>query len=196
MRPAPPRWEAAFGRRAPLEVDLGCGRGDYALARAAQRPELDLVALDSRRSWIVEVRRKAGERGLNNLRAIRCDVSQDLPLLFLPGSVAAFTLFHPDPWWKKRHRKRRLVRPEFVAELARLLVPDGRVYLQTDVPDLAEEMRAAFESGGLFARHTEGDLREHGEGLPPSRRERRCRDLGIPLIRLLFRKIRAGGPAT
>ena len=188
VSPSPPRWEAAFGRRAPLEVDLGCGRGDYALERARGRPDLDLVALDARRSWVLELRRKAATAGLRNLRAICCDAGCDLPLLFGPSTVRGFTIFHPDPWWKKRHRKRRLVKPQFVALLARLLEPQGWVFVQTDVPDLAAEIEQIFLSSLDFLPIEPQQFFLRFGPLPPSRRQKRCERLGLPFRRLVFLK--------
>lgn len=196
VTPAPPRWEVAFGRRAPLEVDLGCGRGEYAWQRAVSFPTINVVALDNRKKWISRLRERCQARGISNLRAIRCDVTQDLPILFAESSVAAFTIHHPDPWWKKRHRKRRLVSTGFVELAARLLVPGGWVFLQTDVPDLADEMKAAFGAMPVFApvdgeawkRERMGDLRSH--------REKKCLQLGLPVRRLAYVLSRESGPAA
>ena len=144
--PAPPDWEKAFGADAPIEVDLGCGRGDYAWERATRFPGVHVVALETRKKWIARLRLRCRKAGVLNLRAIRCDATQDLPVLFAENSVRGFTVHHPDPWWKKRHHKRRLVRPRVVRQMAKMLQPGGFVYLQTDVPDLAEEIRSVFSS--------------------------------------------------
>lgn len=186
--PRPPDWDKAFGRGGPIFVDLGCGRGDLALSLAERCPERRVVALDNRKKWIDRLRKLARERAVANLRAIRCDASQDLPVLFGPGSVRAFLLHHPDPWWKKRHRKRRLVQAEWIAQLRSMLEPGGVVYLQTDVFDMADEMLEVFAAvpgfapldGASFKREALLDIRSH--------RESRCISLGLPIRRLAFRR--------
>jgi tRNA (guanine-N7-)-methyltransferase len=107
-------------------------------------------------------------------------------MLFSEGTIAGFTSHHPDPWWKKRHKKRRMIRPEVVSQLARLLAPGGWVYLQTDVPDLADDMRTCFESNQAF---TPVDalsfIRDRLGGLQ-SHRERKCIEKGIPVERMVY----------
>jgi tRNA (guanine-N7-)-methyltransferase len=182
----PPDWHRAFGRAAPLEVDLGCGRGHYALARARAVPDSDLVAIDTRFKWIRGIRDQIRRDGLTNLRAIRCDAGFDLPLLFGPGTVQGFSLLHPDPWWKKRHRKRRLVQPAWIEMLAGMLVPGGWFYAQTDVPDLGAEIAEVVEGVGLFDRLDADAFLADRLGGIQSHRGNRCGQLGIPVKRMAF----------
>ena len=184
--PAPPDWEVAFGRKAPVEVDLGCGRGDYAWQRARACREVNVVALDSRKKWIDRLRERGNRQGVDNLRAIRCDVTSDLPILFAPKFVSAFTIHHPDPWWKKRHRKRRLVQTHLVEQLARLLVPGGWVFLQTDVPDMADQIRSTFAANPLFRSTDAVAIQATRMGGLQSHREKKCQQLGIPVTRLAY----------
>lgn len=192
--PRPPDWDKAFRRTGPIFVDLGCGRGDLALALAERCPERRVVALDNRKKWIERLRLLLHQRGVTNMRSIRCDATQDLPVLFTPGSVAAFLVHHPDPWWKKRHRKRRLIQAEWLLLLARLLQPGGVVYLQTDVFDLADEMEERFTAAPMFAPlSAEAYKREALLGLT-SHRERRCLALDLPIRRLAYRLVTAEPP--
>lgn len=167
---------------------MGCGRGHYVLSRAARRPEAGVIGLDTKRKWIGSIRAQALRLGLANVRAIRCDARHDLPLLFAPGSVSLFTVLHPDPWWKKRHRKRRLIGTEFALLLVHLLRPGGFLFLQTDVPDLAAEAAeilgqtpplAAVEGDAFFRGHL-GGVQSHRAG--------RCAALGIPVHQLAYRR--------
>ena len=186
ITPAPPDWEKAFSGAAPIEVDLGCGRGDYAWQRAVGFPEIHIVALETRRKWIARLRQQCRHAGVTNLRVIRCDMTRDLPVLFAANSVRGFTVHHPDPWWKKRHHKRRMVRRRVILQIAEILQPGGFVYLQTDVPDLAEEIRSVFSSCREFEpTPAETFRREHLGGLQ-SHREKKCLQLGIPIQRLAY----------
>jgi tRNA (guanine-N7-)-methyltransferase len=193
IQPVPPDWRVAFGRNAPIEVDLGCGRGEYAWHRALNFPGIDVVALDTRKKWLDRLRQRCTKEDIPNLRAIRCDVSEDLSILFPASSVSAFTVHHPDPWWKKRHRKRRLIRPEIVEVLADLLTPDGWVYLQTDVPDLANQMKAVFEACARFERLDADRIRREKMPGLASHRETKCQQLGIPFTRLAFGRVENTG---
>lgn len=186
ITPAPPDWKKAFGRAAPIEVDLGCGRGDYAWQRANCFPGIDVVALETRRKWVAGLRRRCRHAGLANLRAIRCDATQDLPVLFAKNSVRGFTVHHPDPWWKKRHHKRRMVRRRIVLQLAEIIEPGGFVYLQTDVPDLAEEIRSVFSACPEFEPIPAENFRRIHLGGLQSHREKKCLRLGIPVQRLAY----------
>ncbi|NMB75431.1 MAG: tRNA (guanosine(46)-N7)-methyltransferase TrmB [Myxococcales bacterium] len=191
--PRPPDWDKAFRRGGAIFVDLGCGRGDLALELAQRCPERRVVALDNRKKWIERLRLRAQRQGVANLRAIRCDATQDLPVLFPPGSVSAILIHHPDPWWKKRHRKRRLVQVEWIAELARLLQPGGVVYLQTDVFDMAEEMAERFAAATGFT-PLDAEAFKHKTLLGiRSHREKRCLALNLPIRRLAYRRV-AGEP--
>jgi len=185
--PTPPDWEKAFGAAAPVEVDLGCGRGDYAWQRAAGFPHIHVVALETRKKWITRLRQRCRQAGVENLRAIRCDATQDLPVLFAPDSVWGFTIHHPDPWWKKRHHKRRLVRPEVVRQMAVILRPGGFVYVQTDVPDLAVEIRSVLDACRQFHELPAESFRREQLGGLQSHREKKCLRLGIPVQRLAYR---------
>jgi tRNA (guanine-N7-)-methyltransferase len=186
--PPPADWAEAFGRPAPLEVDLGSGRGAYALERARREPGLNVLALEARHKWVQLIRRLAERDRLGNIRALACDIQQDLGALLAPGSVQGFTILHPDPWWKKRHHKRRLVRPSMVALLGDLLAPGGFVFLQTDVPQLADEAAEAFGAArSLEPMDPEAWFVERLGGVL-SHRGQRCRKLGIPVRRLAYRK--------
>ncbi len=185
----PPDWTKAFGNHHPLEVDLGCGRGNYALERASMRPGTNVVAIDTRLKWIRAIRQTAFDRGLRNIRAIRCDATQDLSLLFDNESVTGFTIFHPDPWWKKRHRKRRLVQPPWVDFIARLLVPGGWIFVQTDVPDMFAQIQTVFETSNLFEPIDPDAFAEHEMRGACSHRAKKCKELRIPVKRLAVKRI-------
>jgi len=118
-----PDWERDFGRAAPLELEIGPGRGAFALDHAARHREVDLVVIESRRSDCELIRARAAKRGLRNLMVLQGDAKLLVPRLFPPGSLAALHVQFPDPWWKKRHHKRRMVDVDFAVRMRELLAP-------------------------------------------------------------------------
>ncbi len=175
-----PDWQREFARVAPLELEIGPGRGAFALDHAARHPEIDLVAIESRRSDCELIRERAARRGLRNLVVLQGDARLLVPRLFPAASLAAVHVQFPDPWWKKRHHKRRMVDAELAAQLRRLLVPGGIVDFRTDVEAYAREGGRTWLEAG-FERLPD----ELPEVL--STRERRYAVTGQPVFRARFR---------
>jgi tRNA (guanine-N7-)-methyltransferase len=175
-----PDWRRDFGREAPLSLEIGPGRGAFALDHAARHPELDLVAIETRRSDCELIRSRAARRGLQNLIVLQGDARLLIPRLFRPGSLGALHVQFPDPWWKKRHHKRRMVDVDFAVQMRRLLRPGGLVDFRTDVPAYAREGAQTWLDAGF-------------EPLPDevpeilSTRERRYAVTGQPVFRARFR---------
>ena len=175
-----PDWERDFGRGAPLELEVGPGRGAFALDHAAAHPEVNSVAIETRRSDCELIRARAQKRGLRNLMVFQGDAKLLIPRFFWPGSLAAVHVQFPDPWWKKRHHKRRMVDVDFAGQMRRLLAPGGLVDFRTDVPAYAREAEHTWLAAGF-------------EKLPDqpaevlSTRERRYAVTGQPVFRARFR---------
>jgi tRNA (guanine-N7-)-methyltransferase len=175
-----PDWERDFGRKAPLELEIGPGRGAFALDHAARHPEVDLVLVETRRSDCELIRARAAKRGLRNLMVLHGDARLLVPRLFQAGSLSALHLQFPDPWWKKRHHKRRMVDADFAVRARALLIPGGLVDFRTDVPAYAREGEQTWLEAGF----------EKLPDQPPeilSTRERRYAITGQPVFRALFR---------
>jgi len=175
-----PDWERDFGRRAPLELEIGPGRGAFALDHAARHPGIDLVAIETRRSDCELIRARAAKRGLRNLAVFQGDARLLVPRLFPPGSLAALHVQFPDPWWKKRHHKRRMVDADFAVKARALLAPGGLVDFRTDVEAYAREGEQTWLEAGFEKLPDE----------PPevlSTRERRYAVAGRPVFRARFR---------
>jgi tRNA (guanine-N7-)-methyltransferase len=141
--------EQIFGRRAPLEVELGAGRGDFIVERAAQHPQRDFLAVELSAVVARMLAVRCGRAELTNLRVARMDARTLVNLMLRDRSVAAYHIYFPDPWPKERHHKHRLMTPRFVASLARTLAPGARVYVASDVEEWAEEMFAMLRAGGF-----------------------------------------------
>lgn len=124
-----------FEKVQPLEVEIGCGKAKFLLARAQEERGINFIGVDRARKWLEIGRKRAEKRGLTNVRFLHADIRDLLPRVFSPSSVAAFHVYFPDPWPKRRHRKRRLMTSDFLALLHRCLEPNGKIYLATDDED-------------------------------------------------------------
>lgn len=140
----PLKLEEHFPAGQPLEVDVGCGKGRFLLARAAAHPEIAFLGLDRMLRRIRKIDRKAVRAGVFNVRLIRVEAYYATLYLIPPARVSTFYVFFPDPWPKKRHHKYRLFNEPYLDALHRDLVPGGRVHLATDHQPYFDEIRPLF----------------------------------------------------
>lgn len=152
QQPIPtPAWESIFANpNQPLHLDIGCARGRFALEMAELCPDWNFVGLEIRKALVEEANQIAQARGLGNLYYLFANANVSLAEIFAPATVDLVTIQFPDPWFKRRHQKRRLVQPEFVAALAQIIKPGGFVFLQSDVLEVAEQMRDTFAEHSQF----------------------------------------------
>ena len=130
LKPLPlARW---FGRRAPLVVDIGCGKGRFLLARAEKCPDINFLGIERMLRRIRKVDHKGLRRGLSNLRLLRMEGYYATSYLVAPEQVRTYYIFFPDPWPKKRHHDQRLFNAKFMMALHRTLEPGGEVHVATD----------------------------------------------------------------
>lgn len=139
----PPAW---FGRSGPIVLEIGSGMGESTAALAAAEPDIDVVAVEVFEPGIAALLMRIEEAGLSNLHVLRGDAVALLRECVPEASLAGIRIFFPDPWPKRRHRKRRLVQPEFVALATSRLRPGGTLHMATDWDDYAVQMRAAADA--------------------------------------------------
>ncbi|MEP7022089.1 MAG: tRNA (guanine(46)-N(7))-methyltransferase TrmB, partial [Pseudonocardiales bacterium] len=143
----------AFGRVAPLVLDIGCGHGAAAIAYASTHPTFDVVAVDVHVPGVARLLAAAQTAGVPNLRVEIGDAVALLSDRVGEGQLAAVHLFFPDPWPKQKHAKRRFVRESTLDLLLSRLARDGHVLVATDQPAYAEHVRLEVEAhGGFVAR--------------------------------------------
>src|SRR5215472_16472200 len=140
---------AIFGSSAPLEIELGAGTGDFIIARAAEFPEHNFLAIESSGVVARMLAVRCGGAQLRNLRVARMDGRTLVNLMIGHESVSAYHIYFPDPWPKERHHKRRLFTPYLVANLERTLAPGGTLYVATDVGAYAGEIFAMLDATAL-----------------------------------------------
>lgn len=169
---------AAFGRRAPLVVEIGSGDGDAVLAAAESDPARDHLAVEVYRPGLARTIVGAQQRGLDNLRVLVADAAALVGHGLAPDSVTELRVFFPDPWPKARHHKRRLVDHGFVASAAAVLHQGGRLRLATDWQDYADQMLEACEAcPALHSAHPETTWAPR-HGRVETRYERKGRAVG------------------
>jgi tRNA (guanine-N7-)-methyltransferase len=129
-----------FGNARPVELEIGTGKGRFLLAQAGTRPEVNFLGVEWSLKYLRVTKDRAERRGLRNVRLFRADARHVLQALVPDESIARVHVYCPDPWPKKRHRKRRFFSPATLAQVARILVPGGFLDLSTDVREYFEEI--------------------------------------------------------
>jgi len=142
--------DEAFGRSAPLTVEIGTGLGEAIAAAAEAHPERNFLAVEVYLPGLAQLMARIDAKGLTNVRAVQANAPEVLDVMLEPGSVDELWIFFSDPWHKTRHHKRRLIKESFLPKAARVLAPDGIWRLATDWSDYAEQMRAILEASPDF----------------------------------------------
>lgn len=190
---APPDWEKVYlDLTLPLHLDIGCGWGWFLLKMATLQPGWNYLGLEIREPLVEAANQRREEHGFNNLHYLFCNVNNSLrPLLeSLPvGILQRVTIQFPDPWFKKRQAKRRLLQPEVVDTLADYLVSGGEVLIQSDVEEVAVEMRSRFQSHPAFQIQGADEWLATNPLPVPTERETSTLDRSEPVYRGLFRRI-------
>jgi tRNA (guanine-N7-)-methyltransferase len=172
----------------PLLLDVGCARGRFLLKMAEAEPRWNFLGVEIREPLVEEANRLAKENNLHNLRYEFCNASfaLDKLLVNLPANLLQkVTIQFPDPWYKKKHAKRRLITDGLVKTIVKHLKTSGKVFIQTDVEFLAEEMFAVFRK--------DVDLREIEIAENPfpvkTEREIAVEEKSLPIYRKMFVKV-------
>ncbi len=139
-------WQRAFGNDNPLALEIGCGIGDFIAKTAADRPGVNFIAIDYYNKGCDKTCRRLEKLGLTNVRVLRVEAREFITTHIPPGSLCALYINCPDPWPKKRHRKRRLVNSAFMEVLRGYLQEGADFFFATDFEDYGEDV-AAFMAG-------------------------------------------------
>jgi tRNA (guanine-N7-)-methyltransferase len=191
IAPTPPEGPLVLGDLLPgqgeVELEVGFGHGLFLFERAVARPDVKLFGLEIKKKWSYLVAERCRQRGLSNVVAWGVDARFVLPRV--PSrSVTRVFMHFPDPWWKRRHEKRRLTGDTLLEEIARVLVPGGEFYMQTDVATRATlHLEALLAHGHFELAGKAGYLQENPYGARSNREARAAQD-GLPVYRTLGRK--------
>lgn len=182
-----PQWTWDSELWQPDVVEIGFGNGEALLSAASASPDLRFLGIEVYGPGVGYFLARAVPMALQNVRLSRDDAILVLPKL-RAASVDEFRLWFPDPWPKKRHHKRRIVQPAFVALLADKLRVGGRLHFATDVQDYAEHMLEVLRGEALLRNQSGDGYSTRPETRPLTRFERRGLRLGHSVFDLLFER--------
>jgi tRNA (guanine-N7-)-methyltransferase len=185
--PAGRDFDTVFGRSVPRVLEIGFGMGDATAQVATALPGTDFIGIEVHQPGVGALLKRIGEQGLSNLRLIQHDAVPVLQQMVAPASLAGVHVWFPDPWHKKRHHKRRLIQPAFVALLASRLAPGGYLHCATDWQPYAEQMREVLSAEPLLV-NTASGYAPRPDWRPLTKFEARGLKLGHGVWDLLFRR--------
>lgn len=173
----------------PVELEVGPGRGGFALERLAAVPSARLIGFEIKRKWATIVDERLRQRGLGARGRIFFEDAR-VALQRFPANSVSIVYFHfPDPWWKKKHNKRLVLTPALLEELARVIVSSGELFVQTDVEERALGYESMIGQHAEF-RAAEGQARvSQNPYQAMSPRERRAVQDGLPIFRLRYTRV-------
>lgn len=184
--PLPLEAHALFGRPCPLELELGVGKGRFAIAWAQAHPEIGLLGVERARKYLELAALRATRAGVSNLRLVHTTAEDLLFRCLGAGSVAAVHVYFPDPWPKKRHHKRRFFRPENVTRLAEVMEDGALLRVKTDHPEYAQVIREVVGADGRFAPLP---APEAFADVPPTHFEIKYQAAGRPVHLMAWRRV-------
>jgi tRNA (guanine-N7-)-methyltransferase len=183
--------QSAFGRAGPVILEIGFGMGHSLLAMAEAAPETNFIGIEVHRPGVGKLLHGMEERGVENIRIYCHDAVEVLRDCIPDASLDTTQVFFPDPWHKKRHHKRRLIQPLFVAQLTNKLKPGGILHLATDWENYAGQMMEVLSAAeGLSNTGGAGEFALRPELRPLTKFELRGKRLGHGVWDLIFTRIR------
>ncbi len=143
-------WPALFGNEHPVEIEVGFGKGLFLLNASEAHPEVNFFGVEIERKYVYFTATRLAKRQRSNVKVAQGDARLFLRDRIAEGSVQAVHVYFPDPWWKKRHHKRRVFTEDFVRQCARILKPQGRFHIVTDVEEYHQIIQALVTEVALF----------------------------------------------
>lgn len=173
----------------PLILEIGSAGGKFLLEFSKRFPHYNIIGIEIRKMLVDRVNNMIDQEKINNARVIHANANTAITQLFLPGQLDMVFIFFPDPWIKKRHLKRRLVNENLTRDIHTVLKSDGDVFIQTDVPELAQDIMTHFETNpdftNLFGKNNFAN--ENYTGVL-TERETYCIEDQTPIYRLRYQK--------
>lgn len=191
-----PDWEEIYDTtERPWHLDIGCARGKFLLNMAQQNPEVNYLGIEIRRQLVELANQDRDNLPLTNLHYLFGNINSSVAVLLksLPrNSLRTVSVQFPDPWFKKKHNKRRVIQPNLVAILVNYLAFEGEIFLQSDIKEVAVEMRDRFAANPLLTQQHSSTWLGSNPCSVPTERELHVLGQGLPVYRVLFRKTGVG----
>ncbi len=195
LQPPQINWQKLFGNAHPVEVEVGMGKGLFLLNTALVHPEINYFGIEIIRKYQLYATTRFALRELRNVKTVCADAGWIFRQFVPAGSVAGVHVYFPDPWWKARHKKRRVFSPRFAADTAKVLAEGGHLRIATDVGEYFEVMTAIVRAMPAFReQHSEMSTATVEEAGFQTNFERKARQKGTPVWRAVFE--RTAGPIT
>jgi tRNA (guanine-N7-)-methyltransferase len=150
MNPTHPFWSSLFGGQGAVEIEIGPGTGTFILPAAATNSHINYLGIEHSHSRATHLQNALREQRLTNAIVVAADAACVVGAIIPTACVRAYHVYFPDPWWKRRHHRRRLFTPVFAAALARTLVDGGELHLATDVDQVFQLMSTTIAATGAF----------------------------------------------
>ena len=178
-----------FGREAPVVVEIGFGMGDSLYEMCQAQPATNFIGIEVYPPGVGRLMNRAAESNLNNLKVYLADAKDVLDECLPDNSIDRVQIYFPDPWPKKKHRKRRLIQPDFISCLTPRLSQNGLLHMATDWQDYAEQMFDVMKADKAFVNLSEqGGYSERPAWRPETKFERRGHRLGHGIWDLIYKK--------
>ena len=188
-----PNWQEVYQTLDyPLHLDIGCARGKFLLEMAQLNQSVNYLGIEIRQQLVEVANKTKSELGLSNLHYLFGNMNSSARAILssLPAnSLTTISIQFPDPWFKKRHNKRRVVQPELVTALVDYLAVGGQVFLQSDIEEVAVEMRDRFAANPRLIQQHDTDWLEVNPLPVPTERELYVLGQNLPVYRVLLQKI-------
>ncbi len=185
--PAPIDFARAFGRRAPVILEIGFGMGETTAAIAHAHPHQDYLGIEVHAPGVGALLKRVEALSLTNVRVIRHDAVEVVTQMIPANALAGVHVYFPDPWPKKRHHKRRLLQAAFVRTLCERIAPGGYLHAATDWDEYAHEILATFGAERMLANTADG-FAARPAWRPQTKFEARGRTLGHGVWDILFER--------
>ncbi len=145
-----PNWRQVFGNDNPIDLEIGFSNGTWLVSYAQKFPQRNIVGVEIRTKFIEVARERIAEAELKNAYVLQANANNALGKLFKPGQLNNVYVMHPDPWYKKKHLKRRVVNAAFIKLLAEYMAVGAELHVATDKEDLAQDMLFDLEAESSF----------------------------------------------
>ena len=190
-----PNWQEIYQTLdRPLHLDIGCARGKFLLDMAQLNPEVNYLGIEIRQQLVDSANKTKDELGITNLHYLFGNMNSSAGAIlasFPANSLATISIQFPDPWFKKRHNKRRVVQPELVEVLVDYLAVGGRVFLQSDIKEVARQMRDRFIANPQLTQQHDTPWLPNNPLPVPTERELYVLGQNLPVYRVLLQKTKS-----